>query len=99
MKRVVIMTSVIEQTTRCLKHRLHGWAERVVVNGSHSTWRQMEFFRGVFWGMLLMFNTFINDLEDMMRCTLSEFGDEGRLRGPFNTLECRVAIQRDPDQN
>lgn len=99
LKRIVIITAVIEQTTGCLKNRLHGWAERVVVNGSHSTWGQMKFLRGLLRGLLLMINTFISDLEDMMQCTLSEFGDEARLRGPLNVLEGRVAIQRDPDQH
>lgn len=75
---------------------LKGWW--LMVHAPPGGWLQVELLRGLGWDLLMMFNTFISDLEDVMKCTLRESGDEARLVGSVNMLEDRAAIQRDPDQ-
>lgn len=76
---------------------LRGWW--LTVHTLAGDWLQVEFLRGLSWDLLMMFNKFISDLEDMMECTLSESGDEARLVGPANMLEGRAAVQSDLDQH
>ncbi|CAM5082501.1 unnamed protein product [Eretmochelys imbricata] len=77
-----------EWTIRWIESWLDCWAQRVVINGSTSSWQPVS--SGVPQGSVLglvLFNIFINDLEDC--------ADDTKLGGEVDTLEGRDRIQRD----
>lgn len=43
----------------------------------------------------VLFNLFINDLEEGIQCFLSKFSDDAKLLGMADTPECCAAIQKD----
>lgn len=70
---------------------LNFWVQRLLIGGRKSSWRSVT--SGVA-QELLLFNTFVSDLDGKTKCALSKFADNTKFGGVAGTPAGCVSIQK-----
>ncbi|CAM5162260.1 unnamed protein product [Natator depressus] len=86
-------------TIRWVHNWLENHSQRVIISGSQACWKGI--MSGVPQGSVLgpvLFNIFINYLDNGLESTLIKFADDTKLGGVASALKDRITIQNDLDK-